>query len=366
MDGMDLATVAVAAGRGSPRPGAPVNVPVHLTTVFTGGGDVGYAREGNPSWTALEEALGALEGGTALVFASGMAAITAVFEQLDVGAVVVAPGDAYTGTRAYLADAAARGRLRVRLVDVADTAATAAACSGASLLWVESPTNPLMAVADLEALAAAARGTGATFAVDNTFATPMLQRPLDMGADIVVHAVTKYIAGHSDVLLGAVVTADPQRAASLATRRTLLGGVPGALDAFLALRGLRTLPVRLERAQANAGELARRLDAHPAVRRVRYPGLPADPGHERAAKQMRGFGGMLAFETATAEGAEAVCRAVRLIAHVTSLGGVETTMERRRRHPNEDLTPDELIRVSVGCEHVEDLWADLSQALERA
>ncbi len=364
--GLDPATVAITAGRGSGEPGAPMNVPVHLTSMYTAGGDVGYAREGNPSWTALEEALGALEGGTALVFASGMGAATAVFEQLDVGAVVVAPADAYTGTRGYLEDADARGRLRVRLVDVADTDATLAACEGAALLWAESPTNPLLAVADLPALAAGARAGGTVLVVDNTFATPLLQRPLELGADLVVHSATKFIAGHSDVLLGAVVTADADRAARLADRRTMLGAVPGPLAAYLALRGLRTLPVRLERAQSNAAELARRLDDHPAVRRVRYPGLPSDPGHGRAAAQMRGFGAMLAFETATVAAADRVCERVRLLTHATSLGGVETTLERRRRHPNEELTPPTLVRVSVGCEDVDDLWSDLRQALEPA
>ena len=356
----------MVAGRPGRSAGAPLNTPVHFTSTFHPGADVTYAREANPSWAAFEETLGALEGGTALAFASGMGAISAVLELLPVGAVVVAPRDAYTGTRGYLADTARTGRLEPRLVDVTDTAATAAACDGAALLWLESPTNPMLGVADIAALTQAAHLAGATVAVDNTFATPLLQRPLELGADIVVHSATKFIAGHSDVLAGVVVVADAHRAEQLAAKRTLLGGVIGPMEAFLALRGLRTLPVRLRQGQVNAGVLAQRLADHPSVELVRYPGLAGDPGHELAAKQMSGFGAMISFELADADAAERACEAIQVIVHTTSLGGVETTMERRRRHPNEDFTPEGLIRISVGCEHVDDLWRDLEQALSRA
>ena len=359
-------TIAVVAGRGTRDPGGPLNVPVYLASMYHAGGDVTYAREGNPTWSAFEETLGALEGGAAVAFASGMAAVTAVAEQLPVGATVVAPRDAYTGTRRYLAEAAQRGRLAVRLVDVTDTAAAAGACSGAALLWLESPTNPLLGIADIAALAEAAHAAGALIVVDNTFATPLLQRPLALGADAVVHSATKFIAGHSDLLMGAVVTAAPEYARRLAEHRTVFGGVPGPMETYLALRGLRSLGVRLERAQSNAMVLATRLAEHRGVSRVRYPGLDDDPGHERAAKQMSGFGGIVAFELPDADGAERVCAATRVIVHSTSLGGIETTMERRRRHPLEDHTPEGLIRISVGCEHVEDLWNDLAQALEEA
>ena len=366
LTGLHPQTVAVVAGRGERAAGGPLNVAVSFSSTFHADGDVTYAREGNPTWTALEETLGALEGGSALVFASGMGALTAVFEELPVGATVVAPADAYTGSRAYLADAHERGRLNVRLVDIADTAAVATAAVGASLVWVESPTNPLLAVADIPAIAAAAHEAGGLLAVDNTFATPMLQQPLALGADIVMHSATKFIAGHSDVLLGAVVSADAEYMKRLHLRRTLLGAIPGPMEAFLTLRGLRSLPVRLEQSQRTAGLLAQRLSEHPAVERVRYPGLANDPGHERAAAQMQGFGAIVSFEMADAEAAERVCAAVGLIVHATSLGGVETTMERRRRHPREELTPDGLIRISVGCEHPDDLWADLSKALDHA
>ncbi|MEX0658265.1 MAG: aminotransferase class I/II-fold pyridoxal phosphate-dependent enzyme [Egibacteraceae bacterium] len=364
---LDPTTQAVSAGRGAGDPGDALSVPVTLASVYRSGGGpgaVGYGREGNPTWTALEDVLAALEGGTAHVFSSGMGAIEAVLDLLPLGAPVAVARDAYIGTRARLDDLAERGRVVVRPVDIADTGATLAACEGASLLWIESPTNPLMAIADLPALARGARELGVRTVADNTFATPLLTRPLDLGVDVVVHSVTKFLAGHSDVLLGATVAADPALAEELRARRTLLGSVPGPMEAWLALRGVRTLGPRLERAQASAGELARRLERHPGVTRVRYPGLPDDPGHARAAAQMRGFGAMLAFEVAGGgPAADGVCANVRLAIHATSLGGVETTLERRNEHPGEEAVPAGLVRVSVGCEHVEDLWADLAQAL---
>lgn len=362
-------TTVVAAGRPARDPGAPVVAPVVLSSTYGAGGAVAYGRTGNPTWEALEDALGALEGGSAVSFASGMAAATTLLETLPLGARVVAPASGYYEVRSFLTDRAEGGRFDVELVDVADTGATLDACRGASLLWVESPTNPLLNVADLPALIDGAHEAGALVVVDNTFATPLLQRPLDLGADAVLHSVTKFLSGHSDLLLGAVVTRDTELYAALAGLRGLYGGVPGPLEAFLALRGLRTLAVRLERAQASALTLAQRLAAHPAVERVRYPGLPSDPGYDRARRQMRGFGAMLSFELrAGAEAAERACAAVRVITHATSLGGVESLMERRARWAGEVEmgTPPALIRLSVGIEHVEDLWADLERALSAA
>lgn len=364
--GLHPDTLAVVAGRPPREPGAALNVPIHLTSTYHAGGEVGYARDGNASWTAFEDAVGVLEGGQALSFASGLGAVAAVLDQLPAGAVVVAPRDAYTGTRAALGDEVERGRLQVRLVDVTDTAATVAACEGAAMVWLESPTNPMLTVPDIAATAQGAHQAGCTVVVDNTFATPLLQQPLSLGADVVVHSATKFIAGHHDVLMGIVVVRDDDRHAAVARSRSLRGAIPGPVEAFLALRGLRTLPLRLARAQASAGVLAQRLAEHAAVSFVRYPGLPTDPHHDRAAKQMSGFGAVLAFEAGDAEFAERVCESTRVIAHTTSLGGIETTMERRRRHPLEDFTPESLIRLSVGCEHVEDLWTDLDRALERA
>lgn len=344
-------TLAVMAGRGAEAAGDPVNVPVTFSSTFRAGGPLAYGRDGNPTWAAFEEAVGALEGGSALAFASGLAGVAAVVDAAPAGGVVVAPAGAYKGTRALLASLRERGRLgEVRLVDITDTAAVLAACEGAGLLWVESPTNPLLDVADLPALCAEAAGLGVPVAVDNTFASPLLQRPLAMGATWSVHSATKILSGHSDVVLGVVAVAPgrPEAAAALLHHRTVHGAIPGPMEAFLALRGLRTLPVRLERAAATAAELARRLAAHPAVDRVRYPG----------------WGFMLAVEVAGGAGpADRVCERVEVAVPATSLGGVETTLERRSQYPGEEATPPGLLRVSVGLEHVEDLWADLAHAL---
>lgn len=354
------------AGRGAPAPGAPVNVPVVFSSTYRAEGEIAYGRDDNQVWAALEEVIGALEGGSALTFASGMAAVSAVIETLPAGATVVVPRDAYSGTRRLVGDLAVRNRVLGRATDIADTDATLEACRGAALLWVESPTNPLMAVADISALARGAHRLGVPVVVDNTFATPLLQRPLDLGADVVVHSASKYLAGHSDVVMGAVVTRDPSWLDALGLRRSLHGGIAGPMEAFLTLRGVRTLPVRLERAQANAAELASRLASHPLVEGVLYPGLESHPGHRLAASQMGGFGAMLSFEVAGRAFADAVCAAVRLCVPGTSLGGVETLIERRQRWAGEEALPEGLIRLSVGIEHVDDLWGDLSGALSAA
>ena len=251
----------------------------------------------------------------------------------------------------------------MELVDVSDTAAATAAAGRADLLWLESPTNPLLQVADLAAVCTAAKQAGARVAVDNTFATPLLQRPLDLGADIVMHSATKFLGGHSDLLLGIAVAADPAVAAALRHGRELAGATPGALEVYLALRGIRTLAVRLDWAQRSAQELARRLAEHPAVTRVRYPGLADHPGHGIAARQMRGFGAVLAFDVADAATADGICQRLRIISAATSLGGVESTIERRAKLPGQEHLPPGLLRLSVGCEHVEDLWRDLTHAL---
>ncbi len=364
-DDLAPATIAIIAGRPKRQPDAPLNEAVSFASTFHAGGPVAYGRDGNPTWTAFEDALGALEGGTALAFASGMAASMAVLDEVPIGGVVVAPVQSYYGTRKLLGDAP-DGRWTVRFVDIADTKATLDACSGADLLFAESPTNPLLEVADLSALCAGAHDRGVVVAVDNTFATPLGQRPLGHGADVVVHSVTKFLAGHSDVILGATVThfGKGELHDRLRRRRSSHGAIPGPMEAFLALRGLRTLALRYERAEANAGVLAQRLVDHPAVERVRYPGLPADAWHDRAAAQMTGPGFMISFEMfGGAPVAEAVARSGRLIVHATSLGGIETTIERRGRWPGEEATPPSLLRLSVGCENVDDIWRDLEHAL---
>ena len=357
------ATRAVVGGRPARVPDVPLNEPPVFASAYHAGGPVAYARDGNPTWTALEAVLGDLEGGTAVAFASGMAATAAVFDDVPIGGIIVVPRDGYYGTRTLL-DAAVTGRWQVRLVDIANTDATIAACDGAHLLWIESPTNPMLDVADIPTLADAARSRGLVVAVDNTLMTPVGQRPLELGADIVVHSATKLLAGHSDVVLGvAIARQDTKLCDALRRRRSLAGGVPGPMEAYLALRGIRTLPLRFERASRSAHELAHRLERHPGVDRVRYPGLPSDPAHERASCQMDGFGTLVAFEVAGGAGAaEALARSTRLIVHATSLGGIETTMERRAKWPGE-TAPPALLRLSVGCEDVEDLWADLDHAL---
>jgi cystathionine gamma-synthase len=334
-----------------------------FASAYHAGGPVAYARDGNPTWTAFEEALGELEGGVAVVYASGMAATAAVFELVPVGGAAVVVHDGYYGTRAFL-EGSVEGRWEIRLVDIADTDATVAACDGAHLLWVESPTNPLLDVADIPALARGARAAGAIIAVDNTLMTPLGQRPLELGADVVVHSATKLLAGHSDVILGAAV-ASPQSGLCEALRqqRSYAGAVAGPMEVYLALRGLRTLPLRLERGSENALELARRLVHHEGVARVRYPGLPSDPGYQRACAQMDAFGSIVAFEVrGGAAAAEALAQSTRLIVHATSLGGIETTVERRAKWPGE-VAPAALLRLSVGCEDIEDLWRDLEFGL---
>lgn len=372
---MDLApaTVVVTTGRPDIEPGTAVNHPVSLTSTYRAhpgepSGPV-YGRFDNATWTALEQALAELEGGgTGLVFSAGMAAVSAAVDLVPTGGVVVAPRAPYSGTGQLLGQLHGRGRLVHREVPISDTAAVVEALAGADLLLLESPTNPTLEVADLPALVDAAHAAGALAVVDNTFATPLLQRPLDLGADAVLHSATKYLSGHSDVLLGATVTRSAQLAERLHGYRTLAGAIPGPFETWLVLRGLRTLALRVERSGDNAAELARRLSGHPAVARVRHPSLPADPGHARAAAQMAGFGAIVAVEVAAGpHAAEQVCDATRLWVHASSLGGVESTLERRRRYPSESPdVPESLLRLSVGIEDVDDLWRDLDQALRSA
>jgi len=352
LDGLSPASLVVAAGRPRRIPGASVNPPVELSATYAAPqAGTGYGRNGNATWTALEEAVGALEHGDALVFASGMAAIAAAMAFVPAGGTVVAPRTAYNITTALLADYADEGHT-VRHVDIADTDAVVTELDGADLLWLESPTNPTLEVADLPTLVAAARARDVLTVSDNTFATPLLQRPLDLGADVVVHSATKYLSGHSDVLLGVAVTRREDLYTALQRRRLVHGGIAGPMEAWLALRGLRTLHVRFERQCANAAEIAQRAAEHPAVERVRYPG----------------FGAMVSIDVrGGAAAADQVAAACRLWLDATSLGGVESLIERRRKHAAESPTvPENLLRMSVGIEDVDDLWRDLAQALDLA
>jgi cystathionine gamma-synthase len=343
-------TIAVTAGRPDRVPDAPLNTPITMAATYVAGGDVEYGRYGNPTWTALEDALGALEGGRCLTFASGLAAVATVLDLVGKEGRVVVPKHAYTGTIMQLADLESRGRLTAEMVDVTDTEAVVKACDGAALVWLESPTNPALEGADIPPITAAAHEAGAYVVVDNTFATPLLQRPLEDDVDLVVHSATKYLAGHSDVQMGAIITRDDDLWAVLKGRRDLVGAIPGPFEAWLTLRGLRTLHLRVERAQANAQELVRRLGEHPALSEVRYPG----------------FGAIVSIVLAQGEmAADLLSRKTRLWIHATSLGGVESSLERRRRWKAEAATiPDGLVRLSVGIEDVEDLWDDLRAALD--
>ncbi len=355
-EGLAPASLVVAGGRPPRTPGAPVNTPVELASTYAVEPDhVGYGRNQNATWAAFEDVLGALEGGSALVYASGMAAISAALSLLPGEGAVVAPSTPYNVTAALLRDLADAGR-EVRWVEPDDTSGVIGALDGASAIWLESPTNPLMQVADLPALIGAARDRDALVLCDNTLATPVLQRPLRLGADVVVHSVTKYLSGHADVVLGATVCRPEAAGAHLHERlhahRSKHGAVAGPFETWLALRGIRTLHVRFERAGTNAAELARRLAGHPAVERVRYPGSGA-----MLAIEVRGGG----------PAADRVTAACRLWLAATSLGGVESLIERRRRYPGESpLVPESLLRLSVGIEDVEDLCADLEQALAAA
>ena len=369
MDGLQPESVVVAGGRPARTADAPLNPPIVLSAPFHHGVDNRYLRvESSETIRSFEAAVGALEGGEAIAFASGMAAAAAVVEGQPAGSVAVAPAAAYGGISLLFAEQVRLGRMTVREVDITDTTATVAASTDADLIWVESPTNPLLGVADLPPIVEAAHTVGATVCVDSTFNTPLVVRPLDLGADVVMHAATKALAGHSDLLMGVLVTRSPERAEALRTRRIRTGAMPGALECYLALRGLRTLAVRMERAQANAMRLAARLSEHPRVSRVRYPGLPSDRFHERATRLHRGYGTVISFDIdGSAEDAEAVCERVELITHATSLGGVESLIERRARYETDAAqgTPPSLLRLSVGIEHIDDLWADLSRALAR-
>lgn len=358
-------TWAVMAGRAASTAGTPLNVPPVLASNFELGSGRAYSRDdATPTWEAFEELLGGLEGGQAVAFASGMGAIAAVFDLLPVGATVVLGDDCYQAVAGLAAAGVAQGRWRVVRVGVDDTSRWLELAADADLLWLESPSNPLLAVADLPAICAARRKADALIVVDSTFATPLVQRPLELGADLVAHSATKYLGGHSDLLLGAVVAASDERAHQLRERRKLAGATPGALEAYLAVRGMRTLALRLQRASATAAGLAEQLARHAGVEVVRYPGRPDHPTHATARSFMAGFGAVVSFDVeGGAKGADAVCQSVQIIRHATSLGGVESTIERRAAIPGQTHLAPGLLRLSVGCEHPDDLWRDLEQAL---
>jgi cystathionine gamma-synthase len=372
-------TRAIHAGQEpDPATGAVV-VPVHLTSTYkqdgVGGlrGGYEYSRSGNPTRTALQDALAALEeGSTGLAFASGLAAEDALLRTVCApGDHVVLPGDAYGGTFRLVSKVFSRWGVEHTPVDLNDLDALRAAIRPTTrIVWCETPTNPLLNVSDIAALAQVAHDAGALLVVDNTFASPYLQRPLTLGADVVVHSTTKYLGGHSDVVGGALVTADPELGEQLAYHQNAMGAVAGPMDAWLVLRGLKTLGVRVDRHSANAARIAEWLLEHPAVGDVLYPGLPQHRHHEIAAKQMSGFGGMLSFRLRGGEEAALkVCERTQLFTLAESLGGVESLIEHPHRMTHASAAgsplevPADLVRLSVGIEDVEDLLADLEQAL---
>ncbi len=362
---VSAATWAVVGGRGARDAGAPLNVPPILASTFALGGERAYSRDdATPTWEAFEEVLGGLEHGQAVAFASGMASIAAIFDLLPIGAEIALANDCYQGVVGLATAGADQGRWSVRRLAADDTSGWQAMARSADLLWLESPSNPRLVVADLPAILATPRKPGAIAAVDNTLSTPLGQRPLDLGADLVVHSASKYLGGHSDLLLGVAVTSADELAQRLRRRRVLAGAIPGALEAYLALRGVRTLPLRLARATATASRLAERLLRHPDVARVRYPGLATHPGHQTARRFMHGFGAIVSFDVnGDARRAEAVCNRLEIVQHATSLGGVESTIERRAAVAGQEHLPPTLLRLSVGCEDPDDLWADLDRAL---
>jgi len=364
------ATRVVHAGLPAPAQGTPFlpgptfAAPYHLIGP-SDASPYGYARYANPTWTGYEVALGELEGGEAVLFASGLAAVAAVLlPALEPGDVVVVPADGYPGVTTIALEQLRPRGIEVRVV-ATDDAAIRGALPGATLAWIETPSNPGLAVLDVAALAVAAHAEGALLAVDNTLATPLLQRPLELGADLSVASASKQLTGHSDLVLGYVAAADPALAAQARAWRGLTGAIAGPFEAWLAHRSLATLDVRHERQCANALAVARALVARADVPEVRYPGLPGDPGHALAARTFGGerFGSVLCFDLQTEERAQTFLAAARLIAEATSFGGVHSSAERRLRWGTDDVSPG-FIRMSAGIEDAGDLVADVCAALD--
>jgi cystathionine gamma-synthase len=374
---MKLETLAVHAGRAVDAGTGAVTPSITLSTTFERAADGSYphdhvyTRSSNPNRQALETALAALEGGElALAFASGQAAVAAVLQSLAAGDHVLLADDLYHGTRHLVKEVLARWGLQVNFVDMRDFAAVEKQLRpNTRLLWAETPSNPRLNIVDIARLADIAHAGGALFAVDNTWATPIWQRPLELGADVVMHSTTKYFGGHSDVLGGCLVlkNAESDLAQKLQSIQKLSGAVPSPFDCWLLLRSLPTMPLRVRAQSATAAQVAAFLHQHPRVAVTHYPGLPSHPNHEVAARQMcGGFGAMISIEVkGGAAEAMAVAAKVQLFTRATSLGGIESLIEHRASVEGPDTpTPPNLLRISIGLEHVDDLIADLAQALE--
>jgi cystathionine gamma-synthase len=377
---LGFSSLAIHAGQEPDALTGAVVPPIYQVSTYkqdgVGGlrGGYEYSRSANPTRTALEECLAAIEGGTrGLAFASGLAAEDCLLRTVcKPGDHVVIPNDAYGGTYRLFAKVYANWGVEWDAVDLSDLAAVRAAIrpGRTKAIWIETPSNPLLSIFDLAQLADTARAAEVLLVVDNTFATPYLQQPLALGADVVVHSTTKYIGGHSDVVGGALICSDAELGGRLAYHQNAMGAVAGPFDAWLTLRGIKTLGVRMDRHCANAARIAAMLVEHPAVAEVRYPGLANHPGHELAAKQMRDFGGMVSFRHVDGEQAAVdLCDRVRLFTLGESLGGVESLIEHPGRMTHASAAgsplevPSDLVRLSVGIEDVEDLLTDLAQAL---
>jgi cystathionine gamma-synthase len=372
---MRIETIAARSGHAiDPSTGAVIP-PIHLSTTFERERDGSYrqgflyARMSNPTRTQLESALAALEGGTsAIAFSSGMAATNAVLQVLSPGDHVIAPADAYYSTLKLLREVFGPWGLESDACDMSDIDAVRRLVRPTTkLLWVETPSNPLLRVVDVAALAELAHGAGARCVVDNTWATPVLQRPLDLGADVAMHSTTKYLGGHSDLIGGALITrADDDFTARLRGLQALAGAIPSPFDCWLLMRGIRSLPWRMRGHCANAAAVARFLAAHPAIEAVHYPGLTSHPGHDVAARQMRDFGGMLSVQVRGGEQASIeVTNRLALFTRATSLGGPESLIEHRASVEGPTtISPRNLLRISVGLENADDLIDDLRHALE--
>jgi cystathionine gamma-synthase len=374
---MHLDTIAVHAGRSIDSATGALAPPIHLSTTFERDADGSfsrgfqYIREDNPNRQSLESCLAALEGGAAAVaFASGMAAISAAIEALgsrNRGRLVL-PTDMYFGVRSLISDTDLGQTLDVTTIDMSDLAGVERACSESKpgLVWVETPSNPLVSIVDIAKISAIARAHGAAVAVDNTWPTPLLQRPLELGADLVVHSLTKYMGGHGDVMSGAVIVReDGEHLRALRSIQYNRGAVPSPFDCWLALRGAGSLSARMAVHCAGAMAVARFLETQSTVTAVHYPGLESHAGHEIASRQMRAFGGMLSFEVRGGrDEAMAVAAALTLFTRATSLGGNHSLVEHRTSIEGPDsIAPEGLLRLSIGLEHVDDLIADLDQAL---
>ncbi|MCU4747041.1 MULTISPECIES: cystathionine gamma-synthase [Streptomyces] len=372
-------TLAIHAGQEPDAATGAVVPPIHQVSTFkqdgVGGlrGGYEYSRSANPTRTALEENLAALEGGRrGLAFASGLAAEDCLLRTLlRPGDHLVIPDDAYGGTFRLIAKVVEKWGVEWSVANTSDPASVREALRPQTkVIWVETPSNPLLGITDIALIADIARGAGARLVVDNTFASPYLQQPLALGADVVVHSTTKYMGGHSDVVGGALVTADEELGDELAFHQNAMGAIAGPFDSWLVLRGIKTLAVRMDRHSANAQRIVEALVAHPKVTEVYYPGLASHPGHETAAKQMRDFGGMVSFRVAGGEEeAVAVCDRTKVFTLGESLGGVESLIEHPGRMTHASVAgsalevPADLVRLSVGIEAVDDLLEDLRQAL---